>query len=536
MSRDREDLTSRLVSYKNSGTMPLGGGTTAAYGALLFLLLTSSLLPILYEYHMQHQREKKRRRSSSSIEESIISVANMTLQIRRQLLESATTDGEEEEGAGEQRKRRRTSRYNHGRAQQAIYEDYFAPIPVFNDKQFERMYRVTKSIVQQVFDTCARTDPFFTVVSDVTGRYNIGPMVKVLMSLKLLGYGCSASAFQDYFQMSITTARKSFLKLCRIVSQDEELRSVFARPMTRSDARRVSSIHEECHGIAGMIGSLDCMHVFWKNCPVAWQGSQQGKSKKPSIVLEAFADHNLWFWHHSFGWPGSLNDINIWDRSPLLKSFLDGSFASDVDFEFTVGGKVFQRLWLAVDGIYPELSRFVKTVEEPCNTKSVVYSKWQEATRKDIERAFGVLQRKFQVLVKKIELWYVSDISDVVNTAIILHNMMVGYRIDNDETECESFYAFSAAHDTEVVDDEEHREGNNNEQEQLDVNRRLAEMDLHRRLYDNVPNAERNDLTTQQRKVLDGLQFQYAQRRWECLYDRVEHHRLRNACMDALVE
>ena len=75
-----------------------------------------------------------------------------------------------------------------------------------------------------------------------------------------------------------------------------------------------------------------------------------------------------------------------------MKAFLDGSFASDIDFEFTIGGKVFQRLWLAVDGIYPELSRFVKTVEEPRNTKSVVYSKWQEATRKDIERAFGVLQ------------------------------------------------------------------------------------------------------------------------------------------------
>ena len=70
---------------------------------------------------MQHQRKK---RSSSSIEESIVSVANMTLRIRRQL-ESATTDGEEE--GGQQRKRRRTSRYKHGRAQQAIYEDYTLP-------------------------------------------------------------------------------------------------------------------------------------------------------------------------------------------------------------------------------------------------------------------------------------------------------------------------------------------------------------------------------------------------------------------------
>jgi hypothetical protein len=187
------------------------------------------------------------------------------------------------------------------------------------------------------------------------------------MALKLIGYGCSPSAFQDYLQMSVTTARLCLLKFCQIVSTDESLLCVFARAMTRPDARRVSAIHEEIHGIAGMLGSLDCMHVFWKNCPVAWQGSQTGKAGKPTIVLEAFADHNLWFWHHSFGWPGSLNDINIWNRSCLLKAFLDGSFAADVDFEYAVDDKVFNRLWLAVDGIYPELSRFVKTIEEPFN-------------------------------------------------------------------------------------------------------------------------------------------------------------------------
>jgi hypothetical protein len=56
------------------------------------------------------------------------------------------------------------------------------------------------------------------------------------------------------------------------------------------------------------------------------------------------------------------------------------------------------------------------------------------------------LQRKFQILVRKIELWYVSDIGAVVNTTIMLHNMMVAQRINNDEyEECESFYAFGSS-------------------------------------------------------------------------------------------
>ena len=93
--------------------------------------------------------------------------------------------------------------------------------------------------------------------------------------------------------------------------------SIFARRMARADARRVSEMHEAKHGVAGMIGSLDCMHVGWKNCPVAWQGSQMGKSGKPTIVLEAVADYNLWFWHSSFGWPGSLNVANIQDTGNI---------------------------------------------------------------------------------------------------------------------------------------------------------------------------------------------------------------------------
>lgn len=65
---------------------------------------------------------------------------------------------------------------------------------------------------------------------------------------------------------------------------------------------------------------------------------------------------------------GSLNDINIlWDQSSLLKSFLGGSFADRVDFEFKIGNRVFNRLWLMVDdGIYPDkLSRFVESIEKP---------------------------------------------------------------------------------------------------------------------------------------------------------------------------
>ena len=92
----------------------------------------------------------------------------------------------------------RPSRHLHDRARACVEQDYFCINPVFDDKQLERIFRITKVMAQNILNVCARTDPFFTDETDATNRSNIGPMVKVLMALKMLAYGCSApTAFQD---------------------------------------------------------------------------------------------------------------------------------------------------------------------------------------------------------------------------------------------------------------------------------------------------------------------------------------------------
>jgi hypothetical protein len=100
---------------------------------------------------------------------------------------------------------------------------------------------------------------------------------------------------------------------------------------SQSDLQQIVKLHKYIHGVDGMFGSLDCMHTHWKNCPTAWQGSfKSGKnSTGPTVVLEAIADYHLWFWHASFGYAGSLNDLNILNLSPFLDKLVDGSFQKD---------------------------------------------------------------------------------------------------------------------------------------------------------------------------------------------------------------
>ena len=454
------------------------------------------------------------------------SVAAIVLATKRVLEE----DEEEQDDDDRVPKRKRQYiKWDHERARACVHLDYWgSPTPLFNDRMFERTFRVTRRVADLLLSTVAAKEPFFTDRVDALGKAAICPKVKILMALKLLAYGCSPSAFHDYFQMGLSTGRLCLKLFCRVICRDEELCSVYLRTFTRADAMRVSALHEEQHGVPGMVGSLDCMHVGWKNCPVAWQGQEQGKEKHPTIVLEAMCDFNLWFWHVSFGWAGSLNDINIWERSSLLKAFLDGSWHENVDFSFNIAGKQFSKLWIMVDGIYPELARFVKTIQEPVDRNSSNYAKWQEASRKDVERGFGVLQRKFHVLVKLFEQWYVEDISDIVLTCVVLHNAMVAHRIANGETEGCSFY--------ECPDEDVELGAVPTSHEVDEVDRHIAELEALRVLEEQLEMNNVEPLYVQQRssRKLRNQCLLYAQKRWEGLYDPIEHLRLRTAIIDHL--
>ena len=156
--------------------------------------------------------------------------------------------------------------------------------------------------------------------------------------------------------------------------------------------------------------------------------------KKPTIILEAACDYHTWFWHASYGYPGSLNDINIWDMSPLLESFISGKF-HDIESTVcpvTVGNEELKEMFFLVDGIYPRLSRFIKQYPQPSNNKEKKYTKWHESVRKDIEQAFGILQLQFQFMCRPINIIDMKLIGPHVSSCLILHNMLVSDRVMED--------------------------------------------------------------------------------------------------------
>ncbi|GJR03809.1 C2 calcium-dependent membrane-targeting protein [Tanacetum coccineum] len=94
-------------------------------------------------------------------------------------------------------------------------------------------------------------------------------------------------------------------------------------------------------------------------------------------------------WHAFFGVAGANNDLTVLNNSPLFDDLLDGI---DPVAPFECNGVTFEKGYYLADGIYPQWASFVKSFTVASSEKNVLYKRKQEGARKDIERAFGVLQ------------------------------------------------------------------------------------------------------------------------------------------------
>jgi len=111
--------------------------------------------------------------------------------------------------------------------------------------------------------------------NDCRGKQGIDPTVKVLLALGVLHFGNSVYKDLPLYQMGEMTAHIALEAFCHAIANDKEIQSKWLWSMSRSNAKAVSKLHKEKHGVNGMAFSIDCMHMFWKNCPVAWQGMFQ---------------------------------------------------------------------------------------------------------------------------------------------------------------------------------------------------------------------------------------------------------------------
>ncbi|XP_057440230.1 uncharacterized protein LOC130732137 [Lotus japonicus] len=261
---------------------------------------------------------------------------------------------------------------DHAGANRRLIDDYFANEPTYDDGIFRRRYRMQKHVFLRIVADLSSSENYFTQRVDAAKKEGISPLAKCTTAMRMLAYGVAADCLRRFCKGII-----------RLYEQE------YMRAPTQEDLQRIVQV-SEMRGFPDMIGSIDCMHWEWKNCPKAWEGQ--------------------------------LNDINVQDRSPVFDELEQGNAPS---VNFIVNQRPYNMAYYLTDGIYPSYPTFVKFIRLPQSEPDKCFAKHQEGCRKDIERAFGVLQARFKIIREPARLWDITDLGIIMRSCIILHNMIV---------------------------------------------------------------------------------------------------------------
>ena len=82
----------------------------------------------------------------------------------------------------------------------------------------------------------------------------------------MLAYGVSGDLIDEYVRIGETIALESLKKFV-IAVIDVFSKEYLKKPNNENIVRLLA--HGECRGFPSMLGSIDCMHWKWKNCPSA---------------------------------------------------------------------------------------------------------------------------------------------------------------------------------------------------------------------------------------------------------------------------
>jgi len=310
-----------------------------------------------------------------------------------------------------------------------ILKDYFGidgQPPVFGSSLFERRFRVPRSLFVRIYNDL-KDRPFWKQRINATGQPQSHPIQKLVGAFRVLAYGECPDRGDEYVRLSQATIEVATKKLVEYLVDD--LGPLYLRPPTDREVEGILT-RNSARGLPGCLGSLDCSHWKWTACPKGRAGTYQDRNGDRTIVIEAICDEDLWIYHMFVGAPGSLNDINVLYQSPLYIGITTGKWPPS-SFPFTVNGNTRTLLYYLVDGIYPRFAFLVAPYPKPSTEQQRVFNRLQEAIRKDVERLFGVLTRRFHVMLNPARFFTVPSMVLTAQAVAILHNMVVELRRSN---------------------------------------------------------------------------------------------------------
>ena len=175
-----------------------------------------------------------------------------------------------------------------------LMRNYFGPTPIFLERYFRRRFRMSKDLLQHNANSMKQHGRYFEQRRSCDGLLGHSTIQKVTAALRMMAYGIPVDLIDDHLAMGDSTSIECVKRFAVDVVEvfgPEYLRA----PNAQHTARLLVS--NNAHEFPCMLGSIDCMHWSWKNCPATWHRRFKGHKEDATIILEAVDDQQTWIWH-----------------------------------------------------------------------------------------------------------------------------------------------------------------------------------------------------------------------------------------------
>ena len=154
-------------------------------------------------------------------------------------------------------------------------------IPTYPSHLFRRPYGLRRSLFIRIVEACDKICHFLARRRNAAGLIGFSAYKKSA-AMRVIAYGVPADYADEYLRIGEDTITKCVCVFAKTMIRVFTQQYLWAP--NEEDTKMLMAM-SEARGWPGMLGSVDCMHWRWKNCPMACAGQYTGHKRKPTIVL-----------------------------------------------------------------------------------------------------------------------------------------------------------------------------------------------------------------------------------------------------------